>query len=57
MLMYFFSSTRLSCVQNLVTRQHFLLYIYEHFKIFSCDLSFDISIVPIVNQGIFQSID
>jgi len=28
MLMYFFSSTRLSCVQNLVTRQHFLLCIY-----------------------------
>ena len=45
---FFFSSTRLSCVQNLVRRLQFLLYIYMNIlRIVSCDLFFDTSIVPL----------
>ena len=45
MFIFFFNSTRLGCVQNLVTRQHFILYIWTFEGLFLVILSFDTSIV------------
>lgn len=45
MFIFFFNSTRLGCVQNLVTRQHFILYIRTFEGLFLVILSFDTSIV------------